>query len=189
MARGLGLGLSIVERIARTLDHKLALVSTPGRGTRFSILVPRAASLPAMATTAATRGTPSSSQLAGLKLLAIDNEPAILDGMRLLLGGWGCEVETARDLDEAFAVIAAGGVPDVLIADYHLDHGENGIALISSLRQSVGGLPAILLTADRSPEVREEAAALDIHVLNKPLKPGALRALLAQWRATRLAAE
>lgn len=189
VARGLGLGLSIVERIARTLDHKLSLASTPGRGTRFSILVPRAAPLPAMATTAATRSTPPSSQLAGLKLLAIDNEPAILDGMRLLLGGWGCEVETARDLDEAAAAIAAGGTPDVLIADYHLDHGENGIALISALRHSVGGLPAILLTADRSPEVREEAGALDIHVLNKPLKPGALRALLAQWRATRLAAE
>jgi Na+/proline symporter/signal transduction histidine kinase len=189
VARGLGLGLSIVERIARTLDHKLALVSTPGRGTRFSILVPRAAPLPAMATTAAARSAPSSSQLAGLKLLAIDNEPAILDGMRLLLGGWGCKVETAGDLDEASAAIASGGAPDVLIADYHLDHGENGIALISALRQSVGGLPAILLTADRSPEVREEAAALDIHVLNKPLKPGALRALLAQWRATRLAAE
>lgn len=109
--------------------------------------------------------------------------------MRLLLGGWGCKVETAGNLDEAVAVIAANGAPDVLIADYHLDHGENGIALISTLRQRVGGLPAILLTADRSPEVREEAAALDIHVLNKPLKPGALRALLAQWRATRLAAE
>ncbi|HEV2509560.1 PAS domain-containing hybrid sensor histidine kinase/response regulator [Bosea sp. (in: a-proteobacteria)] len=189
VARGLGLGLSIVERIARTLDHKLALASTPGRGTRFSILVPRAAPLPAMATTAATRGTPSSSQLAGLKLLAIDNEPTILDGMRLLLGGWGCKVETAGGLDEASSLIAAAGAPDVLIADYHLDHGENGIAVISALRQQVGGLPAILLTADRSPEVREEAAALDIHVLNKPLKPGALRALLAQWRATRLAAE
>ena len=189
VARGLGLGLSIVERIARTLDHKLALASTPGRGTRFSILVPRAAPLPAMATTGATRSTPPSSQLAGLKLLAIDNEPAILDGMRLLLGGWGCKVETAADLDEASSVIAASGVPDVLIADYHLDRGENGIAVISALRQQVGGLPAILLTADRSPEVREEAAALDIHVLNKPLKPGALRALLAQWRATRLAAE
>ncbi|RXT52782.1 hybrid sensor histidine kinase/response regulator [Bosea sp. Tri-44] len=189
VARGLGLGLSIVERIARTLDHKLQLASTPGRGTRFSILVPRAAPLPAMATNAAARNTPSSSQLAGLKLLAIDNEPTILDGMRLLLGGWGCKVETARDLDEAAAIIAANGSPDVLIADYHLDRGENGIAVISALRQQVGGLPAILLTADRSPEVREEAAALDIHVLNKPLKPGALRALLAQWRATRLAAE
>lgn len=188
VARGLGLGLSIVERIARTLDHKLSLASTPGRGTRFTVQVPRAAPLPAMATTAAAR-PPTSAQLAGLKLLAIDNEPAILDGMRLLLGGWGCKVETAGDLGEASAVVAASGAPDVLIADYHLDHGENGIAVISSLRRQVGGLPAILLTADRSPEVREAAAALDIHVLNKPLKPGALRALLAQWRATRLAAE
>lgn len=189
VARGLGLGLSIVERIARTLDHKLALSSTPGRGTRFSVTLPRAAPLPAMATAAAPR-LPSSSQLSGLRLLAIDNEPTILDGMRLLLGGWGCKVETASGLGEALVAVADGEPPDVLIADYHLDHGEDGLSAIATLRQRIGvSLPAILLTADRSPEVRDAAAASDVHVLNKPLKPGALRALLAQWRATRLAAE
>ena len=83
----------------------------------------------------------------------------------------------------------AAGEPDVVIADYHLDHG-NGLTAISTLRERASApLPAILLTADRTPQVREAAAALDVHLLNKPLKPGALRALLAQWRATRLAAE
>lgn len=188
VARGLGLGLSIVERIARTLDHKLTLLSTPGRGTRFSVLVPRASPLPAMATAAAPRQAPAG-QLAGLKLLVIDNEPAILDGMRLLLEGWGCLVTTAPGPDEALSQMIKGGEPDVLIADYHLDRGD-GLAAIAALRErSRVPLPAILLTADRSPQVREAAAAFDVHILNKPLKPGALRALLAQWRATRLAAE
>jgi CheY-like chemotaxis protein/anti-sigma regulatory factor (Ser/Thr protein kinase) len=188
VARGLGLGLSIVERIARTLGHTLTLSSTPGRGTRFSLLVPTAAQMPA-ATASAPRRLPSGGQLSGLKILAIDNEPSILDGMRLLLGGWGCTVATASGLDEALSLMDAGLSPDVVIADYHLDEGD-GLASIASLRKRAGaGLPAILLTADRSPEMREAAAALDVHVLNKPLKPGALRALLAQWRATRLAAE
>ena len=188
VARGLGLGLSIVQRIARALDHGLTLDSVPGRGSRFSVLVPRAAPLPAMATGSGVRHTPAA-QLAGLKLLVIDNEPSILDGMKLLLEGWGCVVATAAGLDEALALVGRKDEPDVVIADYHLDHG-NGISAISALRERARSpKPAILLTADRTPYVREAAAALDIHLLNKPLKPGALRALLAQWRATRIAAE
>ncbi|TCR61235.1 PAS domain-containing hybrid sensor histidine kinase/response regulator [Bosea sp. BK604] len=188
IARGLGLGLSIVERIARTLDHKLTLVSASGRGTRFAVLVPRASPLPAMATSSTPRQAPAG-QLAGLRLLVIDNEPTILDGMRLLLEGWGCQVSTAPGLDEALAMLKPGRQPDVVIADYHLDHGD-GLSAIAALRgRTNSSLPAILLTADRSPQVRETAAAFDVHILNKPLKPGALRALLAQWRATRLAAE
>jgi len=79
--------------------------------------------------------------------------------------------------------------PDVMIADYHLDQG-NGIETILALRWRLGtDLPAILLTADRSPRVREDAQAKSIHLLNKPLRPAALRALLARWRAERAAAE
>jgi len=188
VARGLGLGLSIVQRIARALDHGLTLDSAPGRGTRFSVLVPRAAPLPAMATGSAPRTSPAG-QLAGMHLLVIDNEPAILDGMKRLLEGWGCRVTTAPGLDEAVQHVGGKDEPDVVIADYHLDHG-NGLTAITALRtRSRTPMPAILLTADRTPHVREAASALDVHLLNKPLKPAALRALLAQWRATRLAAE
>ncbi|MFJ5368702.1 NahK/ErcS family hybrid sensor histidine kinase/response regulator [Bosea sp. CER48] len=188
VARGLGLGLSIVQRIARALDHGLTLDSAPGRGTRFSVLVPRAAPLPAMATGSAPRQSPAG-QLGGMRLLVIDNEPAILDGMKRLLEGWGCQVTTAPSLEEALPHVGGKGEADVLIADYHLDHG-NGLTAITSLRaQARTPMPAILLTADRTPHVREAATALDVYLLNKPLKPAALRALLAQWRATRLAAE
>jgi Na+/proline symporter/signal transduction histidine kinase len=187
-ARGHGLGLSIVERIARVLDHKVTLRSAPGRGSTFAVELATAAPLPAMATPAEKRPTPAA-PLAGLCVLAIDNEPAITDGMRALLGGWGCTVVTATSLKEAIMALKRRAHPDVIVADYHLDEGD-GIEAIVSLRWKLGrALPAILLTADRSPSVRDEAAGKDIHVLHKPLKPAALRALLAQWRATRMAAE
>jgi CheY-like chemotaxis protein len=124
-----------------------------------------------------------------MAVLCIDNEPKILDGMDALLGGWGCRVFTATDLKSAVAVLGEAKVsPHGLLVDYHLDQG-NGIEAIVQLRWRFGpDLPAILITADRSPAVREEARARDIVVLNKPLKPAALRALLAQWRVHRVAA-
>ena len=78
--------------------------------------------------------------------------------------------------------------PNGLLVDYHLDRG-NGIEAIAELRRRFGAdLPAILITADRSPRVRDEARAQDVQVLSKPLKPAALRALMAQWRVQRVAA-
>jgi CheY-like chemotaxis protein len=74
-----------------------------------------------------------------------------------------------------------------LLVDYHLDRGT-GLDAIAALRECYGDLPAILITADRSVAVRDRARALGIQVLHKPLKPAALRALLAQWRVLRVAA-
>jgi len=188
VARGLGLGLSIVERIARVLDHRVDLQSKPGRGSQFSVTVPLAPALPlGQKKSKSQRVEPT--QLADLVVLCIDNEPKILDGMATLLGGWGCHVLKAADLKAALATLSdAKALPSGLLVDYHLDAG-NGIEAIAALRWRFGAaLPAILITADRSPAVREEARARDIQVLAKPLKPAALRALMAQWRLTRLAA-
>lgn len=189
VAQGLGLGLSIVERISRTLGHQLRLNSRQGRGSVFTLALPRVAGLPAMAQPGQMTVS-AATPLVGLRVLAIDNERSILDGMRLLLGGWGCDVATAGSISEARQMVAGRNCrPDVVIADYHLDDG-NGITAISEVRFVLGPrLPAILLTADRSQTVRDAAGATDIHMLNKPLKPAALRSLLAQWRMTRIAAE
>ena len=128
-------------------------------------------------------------QLLGTTVLCIDNEPKILDGMETLLGGWGCRVIKAPDLGTALAALAeTRAVPNGLLIDYHLDRG-NGIEAIAELRRRFGAeLPAILITADRSPRVRDLARAQDAQVLNKPVKPAALRALMAQWRVQRVAA-
>jgi len=188
-ARGLGLGLSIVERIARILDHKIHLRSGVGRGSTFAVEVPiaaRAASSRPALRTAPAPATP----LEGVIVLCIENEPQVLAGMEALLTNWGCHVLAAQDLDTAMAAIHRSGArPDVLLVDYHLNEG-NGIDVIIRLRNRLGpDLPAALITADRSPRVRDEARAHDLLLLNKPVKPAALRAFIAQWRVARPAAE
>jgi len=187
-ARGLGLGLSIVERIARVLGHKISLRSKSRKGSTFGVEVPTVSA--AVATEALIQPLPTpAAALEGTVTLCIDNDPQILDGMTVLLSGWGCHVHTAGDLEEARAQLRKGPRPDVLLVDYHLDQG-NGIDLIGSLREVLGtGFPAALITADRTPKVRDEAREKNIQVLNKPLKPAALRAFLAQWRVARPAAE
>jgi Na+/proline symporter/signal transduction histidine kinase len=188
VACGLGLGLSIVERIARMLDHPIDVMSTAGRGSQFAVEVPLA---PAIAPNAPPRAVPGVDrrQLAGISVLCIDNDLAILDGMETLLTGWGCPVCKATDLETALAALLEKDiVPDVVLVDYHLNQG-NGLAAIDALRLRLStDFPAILITADGSPRVREEAHASDIQVLNKPVKPAALRALLAQCRVQRVTA-
>jgi Na+/proline symporter/signal transduction histidine kinase len=188
VARGLGLGLSIVERIARVLEHDITVSSAVGRGSRFSVAVPLSAAIPVSQQQRVPRDI-DRVQLSGITVLCIDNDLAILDGMDTLLAGWGCRVFKAPDLKTAVAVVAEAKVtPDGLLVDYHLDDG-NGIEAITELRRRFGAdLNAILITADRTPHVREKARAETIQVLNKPLKPAALRALLTQWRVQRVAA-
>jgi signal transduction histidine kinase len=187
-ARGLGLGLSIVERIARVLDYKITVKSSIGRGSQFSVDVPLSAAIPPRQQPRVAREV-DRVQLSGITVLCIDNELAILDGMETLLAGWGCRVLKAADLEAAIMVVAEAKItPDGLLVDYHLDRG-NGIAAVAELRRRFGAdLTAILITADRSPRVREDARANGIQLLNKPIKPAALRALLTQWRMQRLAA-
>ncbi len=188
VARGLGLGLSIVERIARVLDHKIAVASTVDKGSQFSVDVPLATAVP-MSHLPHTPREVDRVHLSGIVVLCIDNDLAILDGMETLLGGWGCRVLKSPDLASAIAAIEESKMmPDGLLVDYHLDQG-NGIEAIADLRRRFGAdLTAILITADRSPHVREEARAHGVQVLNKPVKPAALRALLTQWRVQRVAA-
>jgi CheY-like chemotaxis protein len=110
--------------------------------------------------------------------------------MQKLLGGWGCRVLTAADLAEALAALEGSGLElDGLLVDYHLD-GAHGINVIAELRRRLDrDVPAILITADRSRHVREEAQADGVHLLYKPIKPASLRALIMQWRVQRVAAE
>jgi Na+/proline symporter/signal transduction histidine kinase/CheY-like chemotaxis protein len=189
-ARGLGLGLSIVERVGRVLNHEIGLRSKPGKGSVFTVTAPIGAKIAAgKGETAAPPEARANEPLRGLVVLAIDNEPRALDGMRLLLEKWGCRIATAGGADEALAALGALGTPDVIIADYHLDNSD-GLALIASLRAACKTpVAAILATADRSVEVRDAAALADVALLHKPLKPAPLRALLTRARAMSLAAE
>jgi CheY-like chemotaxis protein len=164
----------------------MAVESAPARGTHFSVQVPIAPALPASAAQPRKRAQPN--RLAGLTVLCIDNDPAVLDGMETLLSGWGCHVVKASDVKSAQqAALDKEERPSVLLVDYHLDSG-NGIDAVMELRWRLGDLPAILITADRSPHVRNAARAHGMQLLHKPIRPASLRALLAQYQV-QIAAE
>src|SRR5882672_69378 len=188
IARGLGLGLSIVERLARVLNHGIALDSNVSGGSFFSVTVPIATAI--NHTAAVTSATPlSRTSMSGSLILCIENDAAILDGMKTLLTAWDAEVIAVTDPEAAIAAIeASGGSVTGLLVDYHLDRG-NGVAAIREIRRRFGeNIPAILITADRSPHVRAAAREENIAILNKPVKPASLRALLGQWRAQQMLA-
>jgi Na+/proline symporter/signal transduction histidine kinase len=190
VARGLGLGLSIVERLGRVLEHAVGLRSRPGKGSVFFVTAPLARAALKLGGEPDPRGPVAAGEpLDGLKVLAIDNEPRVLEGLSVLLKRWGCLIATAHGLEEAWAALDEFGAPDVIVADYHLDSGD-GVAAIRALRQRFGrSIAAILATADRSPEVRDEAERADVAVMNKPLRPAPLRAQLTRYSALREAAE
>src|SRR3954463_9490749 len=188
IARGLGLGLSIVERLARVLNHGIALGANAGGGSVFSVTVPTATAI--NHTAAVTSATPlSKTPMSGALIVCIENDPAILDGMKTLLKAWDADVIAVTDPEAAMAAIeASGGKVTGLLVDYHLDRG-NGVAAIREIRRRFGeNIPAILITADRSPNVRTAAREENIAVLNKPVKPASLRALLGQWRTQQMVA-
>lgn len=180
VAKGIGLGLSIVERIARLLKHPLMIESQVDKGSVFKLTLPRV-DQPTETLKTKNETVSSPGGLSNLNVFVIDNEPAILEGMNVLLSGWGCNVTMASGLEDALRKCDVTKLPDVIIADYHLDDDENGLLVVEKLREEyLSEIPAILLTANRSPEMQAEAAEIGAPVLNKPLKPAALRAILSR---------
>lgn len=177
--KGVGLGLAIVERIAKILGYRVQVQSWPGRGSRFSIEVPLAARVPLPISLQAPQpGT--GNPLPGRRLLVLDNELSILESMAALLGQWGCEVLIATDQAAALAVLQ-GQAPELILADFHLDHGVTGCQVVQHLREHFQQpLPAVIITADRSDQCRRALQQLGAPLLNKPVKPGKLRAVLSQ---------
>ncbi|MTD94503.1 response regulator [Hyphomicrobium sp. xq] len=172
---GFGLGLSIVRRMAEALGHPLGLCSRIGRGTRFSVTAERAA-LPDVAS--ASPAAPIHARalgLSGARVAVIDNDPGVLEAMQALLRRWDCDVYAARNL----ADLGGADKPDLILADYHLDDGRNGLEAVALLRRRAGStVPAIVITADRAPAVADAVRALGCELLLKPVKPAALRALM-----------
>jgi len=176
--QGLGLGLSICERMARILGHRLAVYSQPGKGSCFSVRVPIVARRSHHVPRPAEREA-STAELAPLHVLCLDNEPAILEGMNALLSRWGISCDLAATLDEAHQAVQRRR-PDLIIADFHLGTGQDGMEALAELQARLTPPPpAALLTADRSPELKQRARLRHYALLHKPVKPAALRALLS----------
>ncbi len=184
---GLGLGLSIVERMCKALKHPLSLRSEPGKGSCF---IGHRTGLVHGASVEDLSPTSPVTRVRGLKVLVVDNEPAIVEGMTRLLEGWGAEVTSALSAADAVAIgHEAARDLDIIFADYHI-HREDGIAVVGRLRQMAGRhIPAVLITADASRAVQDLAAAAGVQYLRKPVKPAALRAALTQALIGAVAAE
>ena len=177
--KGVGLGLAIVERIAEILGYPIAVRSWPGRGSMFSIEVPLSAEMPLAISQLPVQPT-TGNPLPGRRLLVIDNETSILESMSALLEQWGCEVLTATDQAGAMAVLQ-GRAPELILADYHLDHGVVACEVVKQLREHFAcKIPAVIITADRTDQCRRALRRLEAPLLNKPVKPGKLRAVLSQ---------
>ncbi|GHD66433.1 hybrid sensor histidine kinase/response regulator [Luteimonas padinae] len=181
--QGLGLGLAIAERIARLLGSRVALRSRPGVGTVFSIALP-AVRAPAQASAAPA----ARAGLAGAHVLVLDNDPLALGALAQLLRGWGCSVDEAADAEAALAAQAARPA-DLWLLDYHLDDGDTGIEAWRRLSARHGAVPALVLSADATDTVRREVAEHGLGLLQKPVRPLALKSMLGRMRITRGAAD
>lgn len=194
LAPGLGLGLSIVERISKLLDHPVQFDSEPGKGTHFSVSVPRTMAESTRKLIPAEQTTTSPRDMDGLQVLCIDNDHNILEGMAGLLSKWNCEVMTALGGTGALDALRQKQgkktpLPRIALVDFHLDK-ETGLDVVKRLRADIDPeIVCVLVTADRSNELKKAAEQMGVGVLNKPVKPAALRALLSQIRIQKNAAE
>ena len=179
---GFGLGLSIVYRFATELGHDIQLNSRLGRGSTFSITLPRAKSEDVVEAGREVQHLDFRyNVLEGRKVLLIENDPSSAEAMAALLEKWGCDVATTTSATDAMDNIGAlGEPPDAIIADLHLDHGENGLDAVNSIREQIKiDVPAIIVTADYSTEAEREAAVYGLELLRKPIKPAEMRSLLS----------
>jgi signal transduction histidine kinase len=176
---GLGLGLAIVDRLCHLLNHPLELASTQGKGSRFSITLPRA---PAQSEPAEISHLPQAvmQPFAGKFIVVVDDDRLVLDGVCGLLRDWGCKVSASTSSDAVLASLSElHHQPDLIISDHHFTHGENGIAVIERLRHTFNApIPALLVTGDISVERKQEAEAGRYELLRKPVPPMVLRAKL-----------
>ena len=181
--RGIGLGLAIVKRAAKTLDLPIAVRSLVGKGSVFSVTVPIGHKRPAAVHRSATRRP--FGQFADPVLLVIDDQRSILDGMRAMLGGWGCTALVAASGEEALDLMAGlSRPPDLVIADYHLGAETTGVTEICRIRRMLEKpVPGIIITANNTPEVQALVQQHGLRLLRKPLNPAQLRALLTQLLA------
>jgi len=175
-SKGLGLGLAIVRRLTNLLHTPLTFRSRPGKGTVFGVSVAPASRQPVAEPIA-----DAVQEAAAPRTIAVlDDEIAIQDAMQTLLTAWGHSVIVAGSTDEMLTRVSDNAQPDLLICDYRLRGGENGIAAIARLRGALHAkMPAILITGDTAPDRIREASASGCLLLHKPVPNGKLRAAIA----------
>ncbi len=178
-SRGLGLGLAIVERLGRLLDHPIELSSRPGEGSCFSVRVP-AVAVPGKPESPQLVPPEISDRLAGKLIVVIEDDELVRDATARLLQSWGCNTVIVASPSAGLAAIAGHNqLPDLIISDYRLAGGKTGLEAIDELRNLLGAaIPALLISGDTSPDRLREVRESGFHLLHKPVGPAALRATM-----------
>jgi len=180
--RSAGLGLSIVDRIARLLDHRIGLRSWPERGSAFSVTVPYGdpAGVPA-APVASSAVTDEDSPLRGCRVWCIDDAPRVREATGALLRHWGCEATLVESAEQAMVLARVGEAPDLLLLDYQLGADVTGLDLLPRLAGRWGVQPpTIVLSAQKDAQTRMRVQEAGLRFLPKPAAPAALRAVISQ---------
>lgn len=189
--KGLGLGLAIVHRMARLLGHPLEVHSRLGKGSSFAIHLPLDdGKTPVVLPVSPSEPPNASVSLNGLKVAAIDDDKGGLRALTELLSAWKCEVTAMRSSTEVGNWLALWQEPpDIIVADYHLSDTENGWSIIQRIRASYGRpIPALVVSSNRTPELRAHLKKNGVLLVNKPIAPAKLRAamshLVGQYQAS-----
>jgi signal transduction histidine kinase/CheY-like chemotaxis protein len=187
--KGMGLGLSIVKRTTALLGHPLELVSELGAGTRVSVTLPRVPALPDSSPVLAPEPQ-LGDELAGARVLVIEDDALVRSALVGLLAGWGLEVHEASGVMGALALVSGGLRPNLLLSDYRLQQGDDGISAVAELRAALNHkVPACLMSGDTDAALMLKAQASGLTLLHKPVRPAKLRSLLRRLLADQPLAE
>jgi CheY-like chemotaxis protein/anti-sigma regulatory factor (Ser/Thr protein kinase) len=188
--QGHGLGLPTVKRLVEMLGGELQMRSAPGRGSVFRFPVqPGDAGGIVASLNEAVAGGPSAQ---GRRVLCIDDEPSILEGLASLLGRWGCIVRGARDEVDALVALEDGFVPDAVLCDYQLANHRTGAQALAAVRNVLAragheSVVTLLITGDMASAELAALALQGIPVLHKPVTPARLRRTLEMlWQQAEL---
>jgi len=174
--KGLGLGLAIVDKISRILDHPIDIKSNLGKGSCFSVLVPYAVQQTGgdIRSDSKKNNTAAFQVMEPTHVVVIDNDESICEAMTFLLSGWGCSVHSIHTNQQIDSLLS-GGIepePDLIIADYHLDDDLTGLDVIDQYnRDALVKVPVLMITANYTSELRQQVRESGYHLINKPVKP------------------
>jgi signal transduction histidine kinase/ActR/RegA family two-component response regulator len=181
-SKGLGLGLSMVDRSCRLLQHRLTVRSELGRGSRFGLRIPLADALVA-APARRISELSLANDLQGLQVLVIEDDTLSSVALTGLLESWGCGVTVASDALGACALLQTGHRPDLVLSDYRLRGNHNGIEAIATVRAVARRpIPACLISGDTDVDVAYRARAAKLALLRKPVQPAKLRSLIRRLK-------
>jgi signal transduction histidine kinase len=180
-ARGFGLGLATVDRVARLMGYDIRIRSELGRGSTFSFRVPLGSDHHTIESAGTNQvGAERQGDLAGRSIIVVEDDPAILLALEMLLGDWGLEVHSASSVQDVPDLLdRLQQPPDLLAVDYRLPNGSSGLDAVSIIHQR-WPVPAILMTGDTAPERLTEAKRSGYRLLHKPINPEDLRHTLVE---------